>query len=162
MSDNDNPEQTPDLFIGPGQILREAREKKGLEIKDVAKQLHLSKQYIIDIENDDYERMSSFTYARGYLRSYAKLVGFDENEIIAAFNNLGLREKKSTRPDISVISYPKTKLLKKHSHRIRWLSIGIFMVFIFVIALWWQSKNKDTKPKSLDNEVQQIILPASN
>lgn len=159
LTKNDK-KQAEDDFIGPSQRLREAREKKGLEIKDVAQQLRLSKQFIIDIENDDYSRISSLVYARGYLRAYAKLLDLSSDEIIDAFKKLGLTDGPSS-PNAQVISYSKIKITKKRSHRLRWSSIGIFVVLLVAVALWWHGKNAN-KPASIDSDVQQITIPASN
>jgi len=145
----------------PGRMLHAARQKKGMEIADVAKQLCLKKQFIIDLENDDFSHIPSLFYARGYLRAYAKLVGISETEIIAAFDSLGLDEKE-TIIDKSVLSNPKMKPFKRRSKRRHWLNTGIFVVLIVLIALWWQGRNKHTKPASLDDTVQQIIVPASS
>ena len=162
MGDKEKKEQEIKVdVIGPGQKLRAARQKKGLEIADVAKQLCLNKQFIIDIENDDYSHIPSLFYARGYLRAYAKLVGISEAEIITAFDSLGLSEKE-TAVDKSVLSSPKMKPFKKRSKRRHWFNLGIFVVLIVLIALWWQGRNKHTKPASLDDTVQQIIIPASS
>lgn len=162
MADTEKEQQeTKADVIGPGQKLRAARQKKGLEIADVAKQLCLNKQFIIDIENDDYSHIPSLFYARGYLRAYAKLVGISEAEIIAAFNNLGLAEKE-TEVENSVINSPRMKPFKKRSKRRHWFNMGIFIILIVLIALWWQGRNKHTKPASLDDTVQQIIVPASS
>jgi cytoskeleton protein RodZ len=58
-----------------GQRLRAAREAKGLSRNDVAQRLRLPLRLIGRLENDDYSGMEQGVYLRGYLSSYARLVG---------------------------------------------------------------------------------------
>jgi cytoskeleton protein RodZ len=58
-----------------GQRLRTAREAKGLSRIEVAQRLRLPLRVIGRLEEDDYTGMEQGVYLRGYLSSYARLVG---------------------------------------------------------------------------------------
>lgn len=58
-----------------GQRLRTAREAKGLTHSDVAQRLRLPLRLIGQLEQDNYAGMEQGVYLRGYLSSYARLVG---------------------------------------------------------------------------------------
>lgn len=58
-----------------GQRLRTAREAKGLTHSDIAQRLRLPLRLIGRLEADDYSGMEQGVYLRGYLSSYARLVG---------------------------------------------------------------------------------------
>src|SRR5690348_900455 len=58
-----------------GQRLRAAREAKGLSHSDIAQRLRLPLRLIGRLEADDYSGMEQGVYLRGYLSSYARLVG---------------------------------------------------------------------------------------
>jgi cytoskeleton protein RodZ len=62
---------------GAGQLLRAARLERGLSIDDVARQLRLSVRQVTALEEDDYSRLSSATFLRGFVRNYAKLLQMD-------------------------------------------------------------------------------------
>jgi len=66
-----------------GRRLRRAREGQGLSVQDIAAELHLSKHQIQALEEDDWERLPGRTYARGYLRAYARLMDLDPQELLA-------------------------------------------------------------------------------
>ena len=66
---------------GPGVRLAQARDELGLPVKEVARMLNLSPSHITALENDDYESLFGPTYVRGYLRSYAQLLGLPPEEI---------------------------------------------------------------------------------
>lgn len=58
-----------------GQRLRAAREAKGWGAEDVGSRLRLPLQIIRDLEAERYEKIGYGIYLRGYLMSYARLVG---------------------------------------------------------------------------------------
>jgi cytoskeleton protein RodZ len=61
-----------------GARLRAAREAGGLSIEDVASKLKLSPRQINAIEIEDWDALPERTFTRGFMRSYARLVGVDE------------------------------------------------------------------------------------
>ena len=69
--------ESADQPTGPsfGQRLRVAREAKGLTHADVAQRLRLPLRLIGRLEDDNYAGMEQGVYLRGYLSSYARLVG---------------------------------------------------------------------------------------
>jgi len=69
----------------PGKLLREAREKRELTPAEIAMQLNLRTDTIIALENDDYEKLPVAAYVRGYMRSYARIVGLDANTLIRLY-----------------------------------------------------------------------------
>jgi len=69
-----------------GKRLGEARIKKKLGVESVAKQLHLDATIIKALEADDASLLPAAIFVQGYLRSYARLVGLSEAEIIKQYN----------------------------------------------------------------------------
>lgn len=58
-----------------GQRLRVEREKRGWTCEEVASKLKLQARVVRLIEQDDYSDFSHAVYLRGYLTSYARLLG---------------------------------------------------------------------------------------
>ncbi len=77
-----------------GRLLSSARHKWELSVQDVAACLNLSSATITALEADAYEQLPGSTFVKGYLRSYAKLLELDPEEIMACVNiePEGLRE----------------------------------------------------------------------
>ncbi|MEM9743671.1 MAG: RodZ domain-containing protein [Pseudomonadota bacterium] len=69
----------------PGPLLRAAREQLNIEIREIGEALHLPAGSIEAIERDDYDEFPATVFARGYVRSYAKLVELDPDEVLAGF-----------------------------------------------------------------------------
>ncbi len=66
----------------PGAKLSAARFEYDLSRADVAAYLNLSERVITALENDDYDQLPGPTFAKGYMRAYARLMNLDEEEIV--------------------------------------------------------------------------------
>jgi cytoskeleton protein RodZ len=64
-----------------GARLRQGREALGLTLEEAGRRLHLPHQVVRRIENDDLAALGAPVFVRGYLRSYARLVGIAEHEL---------------------------------------------------------------------------------
>ena len=65
-----------------GEKLRQARESRGVSISEVAEQTRISALYLECIENDDYRILPGGIFNKGFVKSFAKAVGIDENEAL--------------------------------------------------------------------------------
>ncbi|MDU7310933.1 RodZ domain-containing protein [Aeromonas caviae] len=121
---------------GPGQLLRNAREQLGWTREQVASRIHLRLTLIAAIEADTYDKHTSHTFIRGYLRAYAKLVGIPEETILAAYEKLGL-----TPPDnIDMQSFSRRSRQQANDSRLKVVTwLVILMLIGLSVAWWWQS-----------------------
>jgi cytoskeletal protein RodZ len=71
---------------GFGPALRQARERAGLSLADIARLTRIREAYLAALECEDLAALPPPIYARGYLRAYARLVGLDPDPLVAAFN----------------------------------------------------------------------------
>ncbi|QYJ07885.1 helix-turn-helix domain-containing protein [Qipengyuania flava] len=83
MSDEDTLEQQPvEETGGVGARLKAAREAKGLDLAQVAAETRIPQRHLLTIENGALTELPARTYAVGFSRTYARLVGLDEREIV--------------------------------------------------------------------------------
>ena len=68
-----------------GNILREAREAKGVSIKDVSHALKIRLEYLDSIENGDVSFSDKNVYVVGYIRSYASWLGLNGADLTLQF-----------------------------------------------------------------------------
>jgi len=81
MDDDQAPDQASLFPKSTGDKLREAREAQGLTLADIASRTRVPTRHLEAIENGDYSGLPSPTYAIGFAKSYARIVGLDEREI---------------------------------------------------------------------------------
>lgn len=78
----DNEEQG----LGVGQQLQRAREDKKVTIEQAASDLKVTKEIISYLETEQWHRLYSRTYARGYLANYIKYLELPQNVLLATFS----------------------------------------------------------------------------
>jgi cytoskeleton protein RodZ len=66
-----------------GALLREARERRAMSVEQCATALRSRTTQILALERGDLSVFGGAIYARGFLRSYAQLVGLEPQELLA-------------------------------------------------------------------------------
>lgn len=69
-----------------GAVFRQEREKRGLSIKEVMEVTKISRRNIIAIEEGDSGDLPHPVYAKGFIRSYARFLGLDGDEMARVFD----------------------------------------------------------------------------
>lgn len=69
-------------MAGEGEILRQARENKGWSLQQAEKITKIRVRYLKAMEEEDYAVLPGTTYAKGFLRTYAKHLELNQNEIV--------------------------------------------------------------------------------
>jgi cytoskeletal protein RodZ len=90
-----------------GEKLRQARESRGITISEVAEQTRISGLYLESIENNDYRGLPGGIFNKGFVKSYAKYVGIDEQEALRDYAQLiseqgedRIDETRTYRPEV--------------------------------------------------------------
>ena len=71
--------------LAPGARLRAAREASSLSLEDAARALNLQPTVLRALEAGDYTSLDAPVFVKGYLRSYATLLGLDARPLIEAW-----------------------------------------------------------------------------
>lgn len=153
----------------PGQTLREAREARRMSVAEVAQELKISRQAVERLEQGQYDSLPGDTFARGYIRSYARLMGMDPARLALAFD----RERGIEVRERSVSSIARVEPPSRSGRRLMWWSSVLIIVALVLSALWWYETNQptfgplpgleelDSEALLDDVEVDAITLPES-
>jgi len=68
-----------------GDVLREAREASGQDLRDVARLLRIRYDYLQAIEDGRLEVLPGATYVVGFVRAYAQHLGLDSDRLLTRF-----------------------------------------------------------------------------
>ena len=82
MVDKDPEQITEDALTVIGKQLASAREAAGMDVREIASELHLRVEVIQAIEAGDETTLPA-AFVRGYVRSYARCVGLDDVALVA-------------------------------------------------------------------------------
>jgi transcriptional regulator with XRE-family HTH domain len=111
-----------------GQLLREAREKKGLSIAEVEQETRIRQAQIEALEEENYKELPSEIYCKGLLRNYALYLGLDLKEVMTLYGG----DKESVGPTTPVAQgFEPPKGMAVSS----WLFIDLFLGVLIVAAI---------------------------
>ena len=68
-----------------GASLRKERELRGITLEEISRHTKVHSRFLEAIENDDLSVLPAKAFAKGFLRSYARMVGLDEELVITNF-----------------------------------------------------------------------------
>ena len=120
------------LSIGP--TLKRAREAAGHSVSDIADRMRLSRRNIEDMEAERFDHFPVSVFLRGYLASYARLVGLDPDPLLEEYDRRG---------------FGPPKLHSKNSERttargseltVTVTTVIVVAVLLVLTALWWRDQ----------------------
>lgn len=153
---SDNQQQSTETVVElecshPGELLKKAREAKGLTQAEVAQKLNFLPIYIPALENEEFEPLHSVTFIKGYLRAYARFLEIDADEVLRCFavHHPNLMKQEPHQP-VEVMKPEKNT----SSLAFKLFSIIIALALIAIIIVWWQSHTTEPLPSVSSQSVQ--------
>ncbi len=149
--------QAQDEPVTPGKLLLAGRQRAGLSREQVAKELYMTVSKVAALEADDYGRLISDTFARGYIRAYASLLKLDVPGVLAAYEAL-LGEEKEPDVPLAQTAQP-TKKSGESGQRGAWQFLAIivaFLVGLWLISVWFFDNRADKQ------EEARYLVPSPN
>ncbi|WP_408599844.1 RodZ domain-containing protein [Pseudomonas sp. PLMAX] len=132
-----HPEVVAANRVNPGETLRQARESNGWSLAEVALKLNLTVSSLSNLEAGAFDKLPGHTFARGYIRTYAKLLGMDQAVLVQQFDqSTGTDSKGSNVHSLGRIEEPV-----RVSHTI--LRIVSLLLLVAVVGggfAWWQDQ----------------------
>ncbi|MGA8005136.1 MAG: helix-turn-helix domain-containing protein, partial [Burkholderiales bacterium] len=128
-----------------GEILARARVARGLTLDDVAQQLKFGVRQIDALEQGRFESLPGSTFARGMVRSYARMLKLDAEPL------LGQIEGKFVVPDADRLAtrygepVPFSDGSRRSNITYAVLSVAILLVVAGVLFGWQQERSRATR-----------------
>ena len=131
------PEVLAATRVNPGETLRQARENNGWTLAEVALKLNLTASSLSNLETGAFDKLPGHTFARGYIRAYAKLLGMDQAALVHEFDVYTGTDSTGS----SVHSLGRIEEPVRVSHTIlRIVSLLLLLAVIGGGFLWWQDQ----------------------
>jgi cytoskeleton protein RodZ len=151
-------EVTQAMPNNPGESLRQARETKGWSVDEVAGQLNLTPQRLTQLEAGAFDKLPGTTFARGYIRAYAKLLELDQSRLVQEFDQFtGTDASGSNVHSLGRIEEPA-----RYSQSIlRLVSFVLLLALIGAGFLWWQEQGRPA-PGLADLGLEQVEVDSAD
>lgn len=135
-----------------GLALRHERESKGLSIKAVIEATKISRINLVALENGDRSSLPHPVYTKGFVKSYARLLGLDADELSMVID----REYQAEEQDAGSVAYDVSPHAEKAFHesdapvkskRSVWPSILIVVILACAVLVLVLNLNKSDVSK---------------
>ena len=114
-----------------GQVLREAREAKGVSLAEAEEATRIRQKYLQALEEGDYSVLPPSVYVRGFLRSYASYLGLDPEHVVRLYEEAVPQPSGPAEPHI--IAEPLVP-----ASRINWEIVAgvLLLLAVGALGLW--------------------------
>lgn len=154
-----HPEVVAANRVNPGETLRQARESNGWSLAEVALKLNLTVNSLSNLEAGAFDKLPGHTFARGYIRAYAKLLGMDQTVLVQQFDqSTGTDSQGSSVHSLGRIEEPV-----RVSHTI--LRIVSLLLLIAVIAggfVWWQDQTAQRGKEPISTAPEHVEIEGAD
>ena len=141
--------------------LKAAREAAGLTVEQVSKKTNIRAGVIEDLEKNSVEVCGGIAYARGHIRSIARVIKADGDLLVAAIEaaqNIESRKIIDQLYDNNVADRPKEKKVMKFSTLAAFAAILLGIGFVVSIAL----NNASTTNSKVEITPSQSTAPSAS
>jgi len=138
-----------------GSQLREAREKLGFSVTDVAGQIKFAPRQIEALEADDYKHLPEEAFLRGFVRSYAKILRLDAQALLTLM--------PQSKPVTAEMIPPSVGVPFPNAHSVRqqntiWLAAASVIAVVVAGFAFLHFKAPLNQPKVTQVEAP-VVLP---
>ncbi len=99
-------------MLSVGEILKKQREKLGIKLPEVEKQIKIRQKFLDAVEQNNWNVFSSKIYVSGIIKNYSQFLGLDPKRTLAFFNR-DYEKKETIKFKKKVASHYLTSETKK-------------------------------------------------
>jgi cytoskeleton protein RodZ len=164
-----------------GDTLRRERQRRNIDLPEIAGQLKISVRFLEAIEHDDFGKLPGGVFTKSFVRQYADLLGLDADEIAAEVGHVlepepALSEIPSKhKPDVPGI---ELQIGEESWQSVRerpaalpsWFRAGLLLVTLMLVCsgvYWWFQRPHhpvlahEVSPPPKPAAVAQPVIPVS-
>jgi cytoskeletal protein RodZ len=115
-----------------GEELRRMRTFKNLGVDDVAQKLGIRREYLLAMEEENFNQLPAGLYGKNFLKKYADFLGVDKN-LVAKFLQEATGEQTENNPFSQKILKKNKFLIFPKIIRNLLLGLGVLICFLYLI-----------------------------
>ncbi|MEX0740916.1 MAG: RodZ domain-containing protein [Pseudohongiella sp.] len=137
----------------PGSLLLAQRETLELSLQHVADELNLTMHYVRALESDSYDKLPGDVFVKGYIRSYARLLGLDPEQMLDIYREFTTH--KLARKEEAIKRHARRRMDKNRP----WIIVS-GIAFVVVALVLWLLSTGDGPDTPVTEAEQGIAEPA--
>ncbi|UCZ83657.1 DUF4115 domain-containing protein [Pseudomonas sp. L5B5] len=153
------PEVQAATRVNPGETLRQARESNGWSLAEVAHKLNLTVSSLSNVEAGAFDKLPGHTFARGYIRAYAKLLDMDQAALVQSFDQYTGTDSQGS----SVHALGRIEEPVRVSHTI--LRIVSLLLLVAVVGggfIWWQDQTSQRSKEQVSLSPEHVEVEGAD
>ncbi|MBW4332044.1 DUF4115 domain-containing protein [Stakelama sp. CBK3Z-3] len=149
MADTERSEDAQLFPRNVGERLREAREAQGMQLTQVADATRIPLRHLESIESAQYSNLPSPTYAMGFARAYARVVGADE---VAIANDLRGELDANYHREPPSMPYDTSDPVRVPTGGIAFAGLAVAILVLIGVGIWYGTswfRSDDAPPEPI-------------
>ena len=124
-----------------GALLKQAREDRGLSLRQIASSTKISMVALEALERDDFSRLPGGIFSRAFVRAYALEVGLEPDQTVATFieeydKAASTRAQRVTRPEVTADDRAFLERQRRAARILRAVLIALVLIVAGAFVLW--------------------------
>lgn len=118
-----------------GDLLRQAREKKGLSLREIEDETNMRWKYLEALENEEFEVIPGETYVKGFLRNYSAFLGLDSDQMLDLYRERLDEKEKIVAREQRLAERQERKKKRVTTPGLYWI-VGAVVGLGVIIGVW--------------------------
>jgi cytoskeleton protein RodZ len=140
-----NPEK---IFLGT--YLRHKREERGIELKSISQKTKINLSLLEALEGNQFEKLPNKAYVMGFVKSYTKMIGIENNEAIRL---LDMNYGKNRGVDGEDLVLQQHSSMESFKSKFPLLTLMLAIFLLILVVKMASNKNAQSEPKAKSSSV---------
>ncbi len=127
--DKDTMGENPTANESFGEYLLRERQLRNISLEEISQRTRISLRVLRALEEERWEELPADVYIRGFLRTYSRYLGLDENEVLVRYED--------QRPGVAAPSKDLFSPIGRPRPRRRRLWLLLVVLGFALLALYW-------------------------
>jgi len=148
-----------------GDFFKQVRETKGLTVDEVASKTRIRTDFVKALEEGNFAKLPDQVFARGFVRSYARSLGLDEEDAIHRFiQSAGAFYEKQDERERLKVRQAEEERKRQANRKAVAIAIGIAILTLVILLSREQSSllvRRSTQTESSPATAKRVTPPES-
>lgn len=124
-----------------GEQLRRERESRGVALEAIAEATKINARHLRALEQNEFAALPGGVINKGIVRSYARVVGLDEEPWVRSFMEAYRSSGQMKDDDVNWVEFAENVSRSRTAEdarpelRLRWA--GVFLLLVVIVGLGW-------------------------